>query len=148
MPHEPGTTVKQLVKLPKDPEGCWEWLGMHNNRGVPMKQHKGAPIAARRWLWGQLFGEVPPGLEVFGVCGALSCVNPHHMRCGAALDRVQNGALANLTPGDVLEIKRARYAGAYEKAALAMKFGVPRSVLNSIWRGDTWKRVSKVKVAG
>ena len=100
-------------------------------------------MAARRWLWEQLFGTPPPGLEVFGVCGTQDCVNPHHMRCGFSYERTQLGALAKLTPGDVMEIKRKKNAGPYEKQALAMKFDIPLKTLQAIWRGDQWTNVTK-----
>lgn len=140
MAHEPGTVLKQLVKLPKDPAGCWKWLGQVNNRGCPVKQHNGRPIAARRWLWSQLFGDVPDGLEVFNTCGDLSCVSPHHMRCGTPMDRVAAGPLANLTPGDVAQIRKAKNAGPFEKKGLAMQLGVPLATLNDIWSGRAWKK--------
>lgn len=145
MPHEPGTTLKQLVKLPRDPGACWEWLGRCNDSGVPTKQFRGRPMAARRWLWGQLFGEVPPGLEVFGTCGTLTCVNPYHMRCGTNTDRIQLGSLTDLTPADVREIKKAKSASLPVRRALAARLGVDLSVLRAIWRGDTWRRVTTLK---
>lgn len=146
MAHEPGTTLMPLVRLPKDPSACWEWLGRCNDSGVPMKQFHGKPMAARRWLWSQLFGDVPPGLEVFGTCGTLTCVNPYHMRCGTNTDRVQLGALTNLTPADVREIKKAKGRPLIERRALAHRLGVDLSVLRAIWRGDTWKHVTTIKV--
>lgn len=142
MPHEPGTTLKPLVELPANPQQCWRWLGQVSDNGLPRKQHNGKPVSAKRWLWEQLFGKVPSGLEVFGVCGTIYCINPQHLRCGLPHDRVQLGVLANLTPGDVLEIKRAKRAGPYEKQALAMKLGTTLKVLNAIWSGDTWNRVT------
>lgn len=143
MSHEPGAVLKQLVKLPKNPAACWEWIGHVNANGLPTKQANGKPIAAKRWIWSQLFGDPPPGLEVFGTCGTITCVNPYHLQCGCPHDRVQNGPLANLTPGDVLEIKRAKNAGVYEKTALAMKLGTTTKALQDIWSGRLWKKVSQ-----
>lgn len=143
MPHEPGAVLKQLVELPKNPAECWKWLGYINNSGVPHKQVNGKPMAARRWLWEQLFGAPPPAFEVFGACGTQDCVNPHHMRCGLPYERTQLSGLAKLTPGDVAEIKRKKKAGPYEKQALAMKFDVPLKTLQAIWRGDQWVNVTK-----
>lgn len=144
MAHEPGVVLKQLVKLPKNPASCWEWVGHVNPQGLPTKQVNGKPMAAKRWMWSQLFGDPPPGLEVFGTCGTLTCINPYHLSCGLPHDRVQRGSLTNLTPGDVRRIKRAKRAGPYEKAALALEFDVDIKVLQAIWRGDQWKQVTKL----
>lgn len=143
MAHEPGTVLKQLVELPKNPSECWKWLGYVDPNGIPRKQVNGKPIAARRWLWEQLFGVPLPGLEVFNVCGTHGCISPHHMRCGFSYERTQLGALAKLTPSDVAEIKRRKKAGPYEKQALAMKLGVPLKTLQAIWNGKQWANITK-----
>lgn len=144
MSHAPGSVLKRLVALPRDPAGCWQWLGRVNDKGVPIKQFNGKPIAARRWLWEQLFGLVPPGLIVFNTCGDLDCVSPHHMRCGFDADKNRQN-LATLTIGDVEEIKRHRYAGPFTQYALAQKFNVPEATLRDIWRGDRWGNKRKRK---
>lgn len=89
---------------------------------------------------------MPPGLEVFGTCGTLTCMNPHHMRCGTNTDRIQLGSLTDLTPTDVREIKKAKSASLPARRALAARLGVDLSVLRAIWRGDTWKHVTTIKV--
>lgn len=139
----PGTVLKPLVKLPRSSEGCWEWQGHCNTNGVPMKQVNGAPIAARRWLWESLFGQLPPGLIVYGTCGNLRCVNPHHMRCGLHADQNQQNH-SDLTPFDVAEIKRAKRCYA-TRVRLSQRLGVSEDVIKTIWRGASFKRKPHVR---
>lgn len=147
MSHPAGAVLKRLVRLPRNPEGCWTWLGHTNDKGVPTKQFNGKPIAARRWLWEQLFGPVPPGLNVYCTCGTLTCISPHHMRAGTDFDRnLQN--MSNLTPGDVEEIRRVRHAGIYERTAVAMKLGIDPEAMRSFWRPKrTRRRVPRQEAA-
>lgn len=142
MAHEPGTVFSPLVKLPKDLNACWPWLGNTTAAGIPIKQWNGKPKAARRWLWELLFGTVPNGLVVYGTCGAADCINPAHSACGFPADVVRNNIQAVLTVGDVQAIKRSADDGLLQ-VTLAGQYGVAPSVISDIVNNKRWARVKK-----
>lgn len=140
MPHA-GQTVKPLVALPKDPDGCWPWLGPVSPTGHGHKTYCGRMIGAHRWMWEQLFGPIPAGLVVFHTCDRKDCVNPHHLRLGSQADANRQAVHATLTPADVAEIRRHRESKNTETArVLAELMGVSPQTIRDIWRGTSWRR--------
>ena len=137
-----GQSIKPCVKLPRDPAGCWEWLGVINaSSGAPMKQFCGKAIPATRWIWMQLFGPIPDGLVIAHTCGNKTCINPAHLRCCTQAAANREGAHVTLTPDDVREIRAAKQHRLPSTAnLLAERFGVRRSAITEIWRGNTWAR--------
>ena len=92
--HLPGATLKPQVKLPKDPAGCWEWLGVVCQKtGYGQKQWHGRKYLAHRWLWMQLFGPIPDHLPLQNTCGDKACVSPHHWALGTPENRAATGLL-------------------------------------------------------
>jgi hypothetical protein len=125
--HAPGTTLKPLVKLGRDPADCWSWLGaIHEKSGYAHKQHAGATLLAHRWIWQTLFGPIPDGLIVSHTCGNRTCINPHHLRVTTQAEGCREGITASLTPADVTEIKRAGRGerGRNLRSHLADRYGV------------------------
>jgi len=141
MSHAPGSTLKALVKLPRDPLACWEWLGTKNAQGVAQKQINGECWPARRWMWSQLFGPIPPGLVVTTTCGSASCVNPHHLRCCWQSDANRAGAHVTLLPEDVREIRAAGKQRTPDLAArLAERYGVTPNTIRDVWARRSWRK--------
>lgn len=134
MPHAPGVTLKPLVKLPKDPAGCWEWIGRANANGYPMKQFAGQPIPAGRWLYTMLLGPVPEGLVVARTCGNRNCVSPHHARVTFQAEANRAGINTTLSPQDVTEIRAAGRARTKGLATLlAERYGVTPMTIRDVW---------------
>jgi hypothetical protein len=142
MPHAPGSTLKPLVKLPRDPADCWTWLGNTTDAGVPQKQFDGKPMLARRWLWQQLFGPIRDGLVISPSCGNAGCVNPHHLRMTTQADAVRGGVQASLMPDQVRQIKAhpADDRSANVARVFAERFGVSVETIRDIWGGRSWAR--------
>ena len=46
MAHHPGDVLKPLVKLPRDPAKCWQWLGKVADNGYAIKQWHNKPCPA------------------------------------------------------------------------------------------------------
>ena len=145
--HLPGSTIKPLVKLPRDPRDCWQWLGQLSTNGYGRKQWHGQPYLAHRWIWMQLFGPIPDHLPLVNTCGNNACVSPHHWALGTPENRAENHEAFILTAGDVVEIKRVpkqdRDSPA-KRAALAhhfaRQFGCQPRLIYDIWAGRAWKR--------
>lgn len=144
-----GQTLKPLVKLGRDPEACWEWLGCKRADGLALKQIAGRQVTARRWIWEQLFGPIPDGYVIAQACGNPGCINPFHLRRLTQADALREGSSATLTAGDVADI-RARFAADTSKKTLtararpiAADYEVSVATILDIVRGDTWKRRTK-----
>lgn len=149
--HLPGSTIKPQVKLPKDPNDCWQFLGsIDATTGYGKKQWHGRTFLAHRWLWMQLFGPIPDNLNLRNTCGNLGCISPHHWALATMSECSANGVNSVLTAGDVVEIKRIPKKDRETRAqrvALAgffsRKFGCSKQLIYDIWAGRAWKRASK-----
>lgn len=136
-----GQVIKPKVKLGKDPEACWSWLGPVAPNGVSYKQIAGRNVPARRWLWEQLFGPIPDGMVIAQLCGKGDCINPFHLKCTTLADAQRLGTNPTLTAGDAKAILAAR--GTVSARKLANDYEVSPGAIRDIWRGDTWKRRTK-----
>lgn len=136
----PGTTLKPLVRLPKDPNDCWTWLGAID-RGVAKKCVHGQMTTARRWIWTTLFGPIPDGIEITTSCGEQSCTNPHHLRACTHAEATREGTAATLLPADVADIRRAgKDRGPNTSRVLADRYGVTTQTIRAVWDGSRWSR--------
>ncbi|MFK2904966.1 HNH endonuclease [Dyella ginsengisoli] len=141
MPSQVGVTIKPLVRLPRDPEACWEWLGRVDDAGYSRKEYRGRSMTGARWMWETLYGAVPDALTVSCAHGNRTCCNPHHLVARTQAEANRHGVAATLTPSDVVVIKRAKKERGLQTAAvLADQFNVHPSAIRAIWRGDTWGR--------
>ncbi len=134
MPMVAGYTCKPLVKLPKDPAGCWEWQGANNGR-YPVKEYFGTTIPGARWVWLMLFGPLAEGLVVSQACGNLNCVNPQHLVTKTLTEIAQDKSA--LVPGDIAEIRLMMENG-HPATLLAQKFGIHKSTVYRIAKRKTW----------
>lgn len=139
MPMPAGYTCRPLVKLPKDPAGCWEWLGAHNGR-YGVKEYMGKSMPAARWIWKMLMGPIDDGLRVSQTCGNFLCVNPQHLVLKSAADIAQ--AKSGLVSGDVNEIRLMMENG-HPAPLLATKFGIDVSTVYRIANRRTWKQTPR-----
>lgn len=72
-------------KVDKDgANGCWLWTagttrGYGMFSAIPDAEGKKHTRVAHRWLWEQVNGPVPAGLELDHLCRVRHCVNPDHL---------------------------------------------------------------------
>lgn len=136
------------MKLPKDPAGCWEWIGVVCAKtGYGQKQWHGKKYLAHRWLWMQLFGPLPDGVPLQNTCGNHACVSPHHWGVSTMADINRDNVATVLTAGDVVEIKAVRKSDRTtrtQRASLATgfanRFGCSKQLIYDIWAGRAWTR--------
>lgn len=136
-----GQTTKPLVRLPRDANGCWEWLaGVNSSAGCAVKTIDRKTVPAARWMWATLFGIVPAGLVISHACGNKLCVNPAHLRCTTQADANRASHTVTLTPGDVHHIRKARKGKLPQTAKLlAQQYGTHVNTIRDIWRGHSWQ---------
>ena len=142
MSMPPGTTMKAMVALPKDPAQCWQWLGAFTDGGYPRKRTQEGDTTAQRWMWKQLFGPIPKSFNIHTTCGNFACMNPHHMACSHRADALRAGGSAKLVPGDVLAIRSVPkpMRDAQEARRQGEKYDVSPKTVIHIWGRTTWKR--------
>jgi hypothetical protein len=142
-------------------DGCWEWQAPCDSKGYGRFCWDGKPIRASRMAWLLTHGTIPSGKCVCHSCDNRKCVRPSHLWLGTNRENLQDCArkgrhkfqrypetiprgeqrlTAKLTDAAVIEIRQLRATGMQTKA-LAERFGVDKSNVRRIVRGETWKHV-------
>lgn len=143
---------------------CWQWHGCMQG-AVPMMKHDGQVANVRRLV---LIGRGVPmkGYIATFICGNPECVNPEHT---ARSTRAQmnrrimadmNSATNTLRVKRIAEIKRRTsaklsQADVYQIRAsddryddLATRFGVSKSLIGRVRRGEVWRTFSASPFSG
>lgn len=153
-----GMSLKDrlLDRIVVNPEtGCWEWQGATDELGrgaigINRKRYRVHRVSAHIYLGMPLDSR----LLVCHHCDNPECINPAHLFLGTNKDNSQDmvrkgrcrpGHLAGeqigtakLTRQQVEEIRRAIAAGEVQ-AQIARDYGVARSTITWIKKGNTWK---------
>lgn len=102
-------------------------------------------------------GPIVGGLCVLHRCDNPSCVNPAHLFLGTQLDNARDreakgrrrspkGATngrAKLTEADVRDMLRRHVPGVTSARDHAARYGISKTVVNGILRGEYWKHVPR-----
>ena len=133
--------------------GCWVWQGSIGSNGYGRIRERrnggtGRNVKAHRWMYEQLVGPIPAGLDLDHTCHNADascaggptcphrrCVNPAHLEPVTNAQNAQRGAMAKLTWDDV----RAIRASSVGCTTLAREYGVHEDNILSIRHGRTWK---------
>ncbi|MFN2485673.1 MAG: HNH endonuclease signature motif containing protein [Acidimicrobiia bacterium] len=88
------TILKRLLlKVRRDPNGCWLWTGnLANGYGRFWLGGKTQP--AHRVAYEELVGPVPDGLELDHLCFNKSCINPWHLEAVTHAENVRRSDVA------------------------------------------------------
>lgn len=143
---------------------CWEWQGCMQG-SVPMMKHKGNPTNVRRLVL--IERQIPmTGFIATYTCGNAKCVNPDHTgrSTRAQMNRRimddMNTATNTLRIKRIAEVKRKTEAKLSlddvkqirssddRHEDLAARFGVSKSLIGRIRRGQMWKTFSASPFAG
>lgn len=140
-----------------NPDGCWFWLGALTWDGYG----KFGNDHAHRTAWELTYGPIPEGQHACHSCDASypvgdityrRCVRPDHLFLGTnaenTADKISKGRdcrgeaspSAKLTADDVEAIRSEYAAGQVRQRDLAKRFGVSRSQIGNIVRGDAWRQ--------
>lgn len=132
---------------------CWRWTGVHSYEGYGSvwmgRNAKPRHIYAHRYAFENWVGPIPLGACVLHSCDVRDCVRPDHLRLGTRAensadmverDRSRRGAahpVAKLTGVQVAAIRVLGDVG-WRTALIAEAFGVSRSAVELILKGERW----------
>jgi hypothetical protein len=156
--------MMRVVMNIEDDGECWTWKGAVNHAGHPiihLRQsvfgHKGC-FTVRRYVFLLTNGFLLPRQPIGCTCGDKLCVNPAHLFQSTVSKVAKLAAKNGAWQGQdrAIKISRAKRATAKldaEKAmeircseesgpVLAARYGIDRSLVNSIKRGKVWRDYS------
>lgn len=152
--RNPYETLSDRLWSHVDKSGeCWNWLGPTYNKGAGRVFHDGKVYAAYRLAWELTNGPIPDGMFVCHKCDNRACCNPSHLFLGTpadnAADMVRKGRnsrgishpRAKLSEADILSIREDHSSGKLGTTALARKYGVCRTHIQCILRGELWSHL-------
>ena len=63
-------------------DSCWYWAGSYfpSGYGQVWSPSLKRPYQAHRWVYEELVGPIPEGLQIDHLCRVRGCVNPKHLR--------------------------------------------------------------------
>lgn len=147
------------------PHACWPWVAYRNPKGYGRFMLRGRSELSHRVAYILTFGAIPEKLHCLHDCDNPPCCNPAHLRPGTNLDNVEDkiakgrqaagdssgmfgkgyliagekNPAAKLTLAQVNEIRQRYKTGGISQRQLAKHFGVGKTIIGSIVRGEKWK---------
>ena len=133
-------------------EECWVYTGYKNFFGYGEANWLGRTIMAHRLAWLLVYGGFTPGLRVCHSCDRPDCANPAHLFEGTAADntadmvakgrarggvRGPDNGRAVLTP-ELVRGLRLAHAGGASRYSLMRVYGVSKTQVARILRGESW----------
>lgn len=123
-----------------DETGCWIWEGAIRSDGYGSIRQRGRSLPAHRWMYEQLRGPVPDGLQLDHLCRNRACVNPDHLEPVTGQENRRRGSGTKLTVEAVKAIHAGRRAGKTQRE-LAREHGVAQPTISQILAGKWWSEV-------
>lgn len=132
-------------------DGCWGWISAGDSKHYPkFKLAKGVGIDAHRLSYQVFKGEIPKGYLVCHSCDNRRCCNPEHLFVGTAQENVLDAVRKNrIVPPRVVKLSDIQIAQVKKQlregkshAAIALEFGVARSTISKISRGERGAEVA------
>jgi len=127
-----------------------------NEHGYPKIHRDGKQTKVSRFIFAQLFGEIPPKMEVCHKCDTPACINPEHLFLGTHLDNMldRSSKGRNNTPShfgtknprvklsekqvlDILNDKR-------KHSHIALEYGINVTTIYDIKNGRSWKELTGI----
>lgn len=146
-------TVGRLLRwVRRSDSGCLEWVGTRGTDGYGVLRALGKQMRAHRLSYLLFVGDLPVGQLICHRCDNPICVEPSHLFPGSPADNMRDKVRKNrvargerfrhakLTDDAVRQIRSA-IAGGELQYKLAERFGVSRTIVSLIHRGQLWRHV-------
>jgi hypothetical protein len=145
---------------------CWVWtastsLSGYGRISFVLPDGRRKLLQAHRVMYELVHGPIPAEMVVRHSCDNPPCCRPDHLLLGSQAENVQDmvdrgrhghgmtigedHVLAKLTVGAVVELRRDRVAGA-TLAVLAARYGIGKTQVARICRGESWSHVPMPEV--
>ncbi|MBU8770315.1 HNH endonuclease [Cytobacillus oceanisediminis] len=154
-PNTPNYPKKKKIEFSVSEDGCYINTSHKRNRnGYPAYSDKGTTKPMSRFIYEQMYGEIPMGLVVRHTCDNRECINPEHLILGTQKDnmndmmsknrnnqpRGEKSGKSKLTEEQVRQIRRLLDKGVDTKE-IARKFNIHFGYVTYIRTRKVWKHV-------
>lgn len=144
-PKKPSRKKKLEYSISEN--GCFECFSHSCRSNYPTINYHGEQIDAHRFIYQQMFGDIPPGLVVRHKCDNPKCINPEHLELGTLADNNRdiwergrdNVTSRKFTPDQVKQILN-RIDNGELQTNIAAEYGVSLSTINHIKTGRNYKK--------
>ncbi len=148
------TRFLYYVKIPENPNDCWEWKGGKNENGYGKFHFNGGLMSAHRVSYILYIGEFDRSLYCLHKCDNPECVNPEHLFLGNQNDNIndmkqkgrqreakgEKNNRSKLTNEEVKEIKMLLLQGKTQ-VEIAKLFRTTQTNISYIKTGKLWKHI-------
>jgi hypothetical protein len=138
----------------RSPGECWLWFSGKPSPHYGRFKVGNGQVPAHRYSYELHYGPIPEGMYVCHRCDTPSCVNPHHLFLGTALDNTLDSInknrwnspvgeqhhAAKLTE-DAVHLIRELASKGVSQPAIALRFSVGQGVISRIVRRKAWKHI-------
>ena len=118
--------------------GCWNWKRHLTQSGYGEITCAGVHYVAHRWVYEELVGPIPEGLQLDHLCRNRGCVNPAHLEPVTPRENTRRSTATKLNVADIVAI---RSIVGMTQRSIAAQYGVSESLISLIRRGKHWQDV-------
>jgi hypothetical protein len=146
------TTVRWERDYPPptpQPTPCRIWQGtLLANRGYGLmyRPEVRRNVRVHKWVWEQVNGPLPEGLNALHKCDNPPCFRLDHLFAGThrenASDKIAKGRQVHKLTAEQVRAIRVRLAEGGTHRGIAAEFGVTKSSVTGIARGTSWRWLS------
>lgn len=136
-----------------DDNGCFICTSHHRDKdGYPKKKWDGTSKSLCRYIYIQMFGEIPEGLVVRHKCDVRACINPEHLELGTVQDNNNDRIKRDRTPRgediycsklNVNQVKAIKFLlkEGVSPSQISLDLNIKRKLIYDIKYNTTWKHV-------